>query len=768
MEFRPSFASSSLNGKPSFIAAIALMFACSAANAATFTWNGGGTDVNWSTGKNWVGGVVPNSNDGNQPDVVFTGNAGLTPNQDISTPFEVTTLSFDAAANAFTLGGRQLQIDSTLTQSSNKAQIINNNIAAGQLTLTGDGTGLVTIHGVISGNNSLTKDGASTYDVAAVNTYIGDTIIRKGTLQISVNDALPAANALRFGATPATSGTLELNDFDQTVTDLSGAGDIQNTGFSTSTFTLNNTNNATFDGVISGDVDFVKAGGFVSQITFTKVQTYTGSTKISMGTIQSGVFEALPTETTLDVEGIFDMNGHDQTVAEISGSGSIGSTFTPGPTDTPPTFTVDSNNDSTFDGTIGNTNGRDSMTLAKDGTGTLDLGTKQQQYFGPTNVLGGTLQGLLPADTTLNVSKGATFDLDDLNVKVAAFNGDGTITNDGLAPATFTVKLQLNDTVGTILAGNLNFVKDGPASLLMTEPCTYTGSTSIVAGTLTINNDNVLPATTTVSVAANTTFNVQPGVKQTIAGLTGAGTVDGNGSTTMPTLTINTTANCTFDGKIIGLINIVKSGAAKFTLTGNSTYSTTTINGGTLLVNGAISSPVTINAGGTLGGSGKTGAVTNNGGKIAPGNSPGILSTGDLLLNKGSTLEIEIAGTTVGTQYDQVNVTGAVTIDGANPGVALSVLLSYDPTPNDSFIIVNNDANDAVTGTFAGLAEAAMFNVTNSSDGKTFAFSITYKGGDGNDIVLTAGKAVPEPATLLLLAAGAPVLASRRQKRTAC
>src|SRR5205085_700669 len=53
------------------------------------------------------------------------------------------------------------------------------------------------------------------------------------------------------------------------------------------------------------------------------------------------------------------------------------------------------------------------------------------------------------------------------------------------------------------------------------------------------------------------------------------------------------------------------------------------------------------------------------------------------------------------------------------------------PAPGDHFIIVNNDDADPVSGTFAGLPEGGVFSVGGAH------FSITYQGGDGNDVVLT-------------------------------
>ncbi len=89
---------------------------------------------------------------------------------------------------------------------------------------------------------------------------------------------------------------------------------------------------------------------------------------------------------------------------------------------------------------------------------------------------------------------------------------------------------------------------------------------------------------------------------------------------------------------------------------------------------------------------------------------------------------MEIEGTTVGTQYDQTNVTGTVTIAGGT----LTLAGAYAPFSGNTFVIVANDGADAVTGTFAGLPEGAtiVFN------GATL--QISYVGGTGNDITLTA------------------------------
>jgi hypothetical protein len=136
---------------------------------------------------------------------------------------------------------------------------------------------------------------------------------------------------------------------------------------------------------------------------------------------------------------------------------------------------------------------------------------------------------------------------------------------------------------------------------------------------------------------------------------------------------------------------------------------------------------VAVNAGGTLGGTGTVaGQVTVGvGATLAPGVAAGILGTGNLSVS--GTLLVEIQGTTLGTQYDNVNVTGSVTLGGM-----LALAGAFVPAAGNTFTIITNDGGDAVAGTFSGLPEGATF----AFNGATL--QISYAGGTGNDVVLTA------------------------------
>src|SRR5205814_1427045 len=126
----------------------------------------------------------------------------------------------------------------------------------------------------------------------------------------------------------------------------------------------------------------------------------------------------------------------------------------------------------------------------------------------------------------------------------------------------------------------------------------------------------------------------------------------------------------TYSGALSGSGELIKVGTGTFTLTGNSPAyrGTTRVSNGTVIVNANQSAAaVVVEAGATLSGTGTVGAITTTGGTVVPGQGPGILNAvGNVAFDSDSSLVVDINGTTPGTKYDQLKVTGAVDLGNVN------------------------------------------------------------------------------------------------------
>lgn len=99
-----------------------------------------------------------------------------------------------------------------------------------------------------------------------------------------------------------------------------------------------------------------------------------------------------------------------------------------------------------------------------------------------------------------------------------------------------------------------------------------------------------------------------------------------------------------------------------------------------------------------------------------------------LQLTSGAELQVDLTGTTPDSEYDQLEVIGSLHLSG---NLSVSVT-GFTPTAGTEFVVLQNDGVDAVVGTFANMGEGHYFAV------QDHAFRISYVGGDGNDVVLTA------------------------------
>ena len=154
---------------------------------------------------------------------------------------------------------------------------------------------------------------------------------------------------------------------------------------------------------------------------------------------------------------------------------------------------------------------------------------------------------------------------------------------------------------------------------------TYNGDTHVIAGSLRPGANNAFPhgaGKGNMVIDATGTLDLFDRAQITFNGLSGGGIVNdrtrrGTAGNSPRSRWVTVTPAAAFSGmiesvpdsgKTAGDISLVKIGAGTQTLTGANTYSgTTTVNGGTLLVDSPGSLPataVTVNSGATLGGSG--------------------------------------------------------------------------------------------------------------------------------------------------------------------
>ena len=270
----------------------------------------------------------------------------------------------------------------------------------------------------------------------------------------------------------------------------------------------------------------------------------------------------------------------------------------------------------------------------------------------------------------------------------------------------------------------LSFALDGGKDMTFSVPVIFNGGT-VSASQLPLTGDCDTPptkkATLSGAITATAAVDVFPGGS---ADIVLSGSVTGSEHFSIPDGHSNTTSLTIGSNKTVAktkttTINTDQSSTPLSVSANNEFIVTASGKAGDLFVSG-----------GTLKGVGSAGVLSLTSGTIAPGLSPGCLSSGNLIYTGGS-LDIELGGTTVCAEYDQQDVTGTISL-GTATDLNISLVDGFVPALNDEFIIISNDVTDAVTGTFSGMADGSSFTV----DGVTY--QINYDGGDGNDVVLTA------------------------------
>lgn len=369
-------------------------------------------------------------------------------------------------------------------------------LQANTLTITGAGDSF--IDGPVTGAGALTKSGAGSLGLFGTNDYGGLTSIQGGSIFLGTPTALGSSAA---GTTVSGGGTLDLNG------QALGAEAV--TLGTTTAANLVNTNAVT-PASLSGDVNlnFNANVGGAGEITLSGIISQTGGNR---NLTKTGTGKLILTNANL--------HAGTTTIANNTGAVAIsnGAALGTGPV----SITKGGTNGGTLE-LSNNITVANNMTFAS-ATGFGGGGSAQIRNVSGNNTLTGTL--------TLTATGGNGINIESL---------DGLLTIGNTVTSTIadnTRQLGITGSGNGLITGNIvntgtnqfSVIKHGTGTWTLSGTNTYTGTTIVNEGTLSLTNNGGLADTASVSIASGATLNLAFSGSDTIATLTLGGVVQGPG-----------------------------------------------------------------------------------------------------------------------------------------------------------------------------------------------------------------------------------------------
>ncbi|TIW93814.1 MAG: autotransporter outer membrane beta-barrel domain-containing protein [Mesorhizobium sp.] len=327
-------------------------------------------------------------------------------------------------------------------------------------------------------------------------------------------------------------------------------------------------------------------------------------------------------------------------------------------------------------GTVTNNGSGDGLFASNKGTGTYNISVTGGTVTGGSGT-GAAIHTAATAGGTIAIGSAATVNAGASGIALNQTGGAATITTAGTLTGNVNLSTANNvlDIMGGAINGNisgggnsaLSFDLGTGNSFVYGAAYAISGMDSVAMNSGSVEIDGSLATNT---LAVNGGSLILNGAATVSSGTTiSAGTLQlGNGGTSGSilgdvtdngTLAFNRSDAYTFAGVISGSGAIRQIGAGLTRLTGDSSgfTGTTSVEAGTLSVNGSLCGDMDVLASGRLQGIG-TVCDTTNAGTIAPGNSIGTLTVNGNYTGSGGTLEIETVLGGDASATDRLVVTG--------------------------------------------------------------------------------------------------------------
>jgi autotransporter-associated beta strand protein len=628
-------------------------------------------------------------------------------------------------------------------------------------TTGSDLTTRIAFNSTISGSGGLTIDSTIGFEATANNTYSGNTTIT------------PTGWVLLRALGTGSSGAPTNGPFGTGTVTLNGGGMRQYNG---STATIYNVVNVAADTSIGSGGNASDITNFAGPMTlvggtrtFTVVgssmqysgpgigdggnnygltkagtgllmlggsSSYTGATTLTSGTLRLDNQNAVANSTfTHSGTGTLVFNasvsGNAFTFGGLAASSTAASVSLQNNAGTPAaiTLTVGGNNATTsYAGSLTGSGG-----LVKTGTGMLSL-SGSNTYAGTTTISQGGLtissSAALPGYATagrFSVASGATLGVTN-GVDDAAV-GAILATNNLGSGATFGFDTSAgNRTYASGIAGAINLLKTGTTMLTLSGSNTYSGTTTIRQGGLTISSSAALPGYGTAgrfSVASNATLAVTNGVDDAAVGaILATGNLASGASFAFDT----SAGNRTYASGIAGAINLLKTGTNTLSLSGSNSFTgATTVASGTLALGSA-------NA---LAGGGQ---VIFSGGAIRYAAASAPIDLATRIVSSTAAISVDTVSQTVTWAGNLASTNSGGLTKSGNGTLILSGSNSYGGTTTlaDGYLVLNNASAlpASTTVLFSGNSSLAIGNGVTAGAGR--ALTLQGSNGAGADGALTA------------------------------